>query len=521
MARRPMQPRGGARGGGRGGGRSGGRGMNFAMEEQRARQFYAQGDYPAAQRTVKAMLDRRPKDPFLLYFYGACLVQTEHYEQGAQVLERAISVPGAKLDARKPLAACHRMMGNMARAHEVLDEGLAKDPEHEVLIAGKVGLLNAENRHEEADRMLRPIIESGQYKDHNITIAWASLCKELGNYEDAVPQLEKFWKDESLPPATRVAEMFLLGEMYDKLGRYEEAWRVVSEANALRKNEHNRQEHAQSTARMISSFTKGAWERFTPAQHGVDAELPVFIVGLPRSGTTLTEQVLAAHSKVVAGGELSMLGLVINQVQHSTGIGRADMPQHPTMFTSSVLRKMGEQYIKELRRIDAEAERITDKMPMNLARLPMIPLILPGATIVRCRRRVIDVAISCWFQNFGIGAGFVYDVESLAAYVADCHKIERHCIDVLGIEMVQIEYEDMVNDLEGSARRLVDAAGLEWEPACLEYYKNVRDVRTASQDQVRKPIYKSSVERWKRYGNLINPMLEALERHGVDPYASG
>ena len=316
--------------------------------------------------------------------------------------------------------------------------------------------------------------------------------------------------------------MFQLATMYDRVGRYEEAWRVVSEANALRKGIHSRPEHKQSIDRMISAFTPAAWERFTrPTLDEATARLPILIVGMPRSGTTLTEQILGAHSQVEPGGELSTIQNALWKAQRGAGIGLPGIPQHPIMFSAGVIQRMSDEYARKLREIGPTAARVTDKMPMNITRLPMIRLMFPEALIVRCKRHILDTAISCWFQNFSTGAGFVYNIEDLAAYIADCHRAEKHCTDVLGIEIFPLEYEQVVADQEACSRQLIQQAGLKWEDACLRYHENIRDVRTASQDQVRKPIYRSSVARWKKYGDLIKPLVEALERNGVDPYASG
>ncbi len=487
-----------------------------------AQHFYQLGDYLTAGNLVHQMLVKQPNNAFLLYFYGSCLLQTEHYEEAITTLEKALLLPGVRPDARKPLASSYRMLGQLERGHAILDEGLRDHPENEALIASKADMLLAEGYNDEADALLRPVIDKGQFKDHNIALAWGTLCKQAGRPEDAIPVLEPFWKDTSLPLSTRVTEMFLLAAMYDRVGRHDEAWNVVTEANALRKGQHNRIEHRQSVDRMISSFTRATWGRLTSPSHDeATARLPIVIVGMPRSGTTLTEQILAAHSEVAAGGELSTIPNLIWKSQRGAGIGLPDIPQHPVIFSPSVIERMSAEYIAKLREIAPDASRVTDKMPMNITRLPMIRLMFPDALIVRCKRHILDTAISCWFQNFGTGAGFVYDIGSLAAYIADCHRAEKHCIEELGIEILPFEYEDVVSDLEGSSRRLIEAAGLGWEDACLRYYENIRDVRTASQDQVRKPIYKSSVARWKKYGDLIKPLVDALEREGVDPYASG
>jgi hypothetical protein len=487
-----------------------------------AQHHYSHGDYMSAARLVETMLAKQPDNAFLLYFYGACLLQTEHYEDAVTTLEKSLRMPGAKIEARKPLAASLRMLGHAERGHAVLDEGLRDHPDNEALIAAKADMLLAEGRDDEADALIRPVVEKGTFKDHNIALAWGTLCKQAARPEEAIPLLERYWKDESLPPATRVTEMFQLATMYDRVGRFEDAWRVVNEANALRKGSHSRVEHKQSIDRMIGSFTPATWERLTrPTLDDATARLPILIVGMPRSGTTLTEQILGAHSLIEPGGELSTLPNVLWKAQRGAGIGLPDIPQHPVIFSPSVIDRMANEYTEKLREIGPSAARVTDKMPMNLTRLPMVRLLFPDALIVRCKRNILDTAISCWFQNFGTGAGFVYDLEDLAAYIADCHRAEKHSTETLGIEIHPLEYERMVEDQESCSRELIKQTGLEWEDACLRYHENIRDVRTASQDQVRKPIYKGSVARWKKYGDLINPLVEALERNGVDPYASG
>jgi hypothetical protein len=237
---------------------------------------------------------------------------------------------------------------------------------------------------------------------------------------------------------------------------------------------------------------------------GDPSAAPIFIVGMPRSGTTLIEQILASHPKVFGAGELREMA---NLAGH---IGAA-FPEAMPGLSGEELRRIGEQYVRSVTRLAPSAERITDKMPGNFSLAGLIHLALPNARIIHACRDARDTAFSCFSLLFSGTLEFTYDLAELGRYYRAYLKLMGHWREVLpeGI-MLEVQYEDVVGDLENQARRIIAHCGLEWDDACLSFYKTERSVRTASATQVRQPIYQSSIGRWRLHEEELGPLLREL-----------
>jgi hypothetical protein len=241
---------------------------------------------------------------------------------------------------------------------------------------------------------------------------------------------------------------------------------------------------------------------------GLDSERPVFIVGLPRSGTTLTEQILASHPQVFGAGELNYLKADFDALPAAVRI-----PAPPVECLAHLSREAAQQLAAwHLSRLDAlnnTAPRIVDKMPDNYLYLGLIACLFPKARIIHCRRDLRDVAVSCWMTNFR-HIHWAADLEHIAARFLDYRRLMDHWRQVLPVPILEVDYEDTVAELEAVARRLLDWCGLPWDPACLAFHHTARPIRTASVTQVRQPIYKRSVARWKHYEASLAPLLARL-----------
>jgi len=236
---------------------------------------------------------------------------------------------------------------------------------------------------------------------------------------------------------------------------------------------------------------------------GSESDIPVFICGMPRSGTTLTEQIISSHHQVYGAGELFDLSNVIRDLGP---------------LTPEKAREMGDDYVRRVKRRDktGKAVRITDKMPGNFQQIGLIKCILPHARIIHCRRNPMDNLLSCYKQNFAQGHEWTYDMEMAARHYIEYTKMMDYWREILPENsFLEIDYEDTVNDFENQARRLIDYIGLEWDEACLEPHKQKRSVLTASKDQVIRPVYKSSVDAWRRYEEQLQPMYKVLQEAGV------
>jgi hypothetical protein len=258
--------------------------------------------------------------------------------------------------------------------------------------------------------------------------------------------------------------------------------------------------------RQIATFDEAFIQQQRPAAS--TTEVPIFVVGMPRSGTTLVEQILSSHSGVVGAGELPFVGQLVNFVARTS----ATLGGYPACLPSlelENLQDLANRYMARLDQIDGRASRVIDKLPGNLLHLGFIALLFPQARVVYCRRDPLDVCLSCYFQNLS-KINYSWSLEDLGFCHREYERMMAHWRQVLPLRMIEVRYEDLVRQQEGVSRQLVAFCGLEWEDRCEAFYKNTRPVHTASALQVRKPMYSSSIGRWRHYEAYLEPLRQAL-----------
>jgi tetratricopeptide (TPR) repeat protein len=302
---------------------------------------------------------------------------------------------------------------------------------------------------------------------------------------------------------------FALGKAFADVGDQRQSFDHILAANALtrRQSKFDEAKSLEQFERIQNVFTAQLLR--DKAGLGDPSDLPVFIFGMPRSGTTLIEQILASHPKVFGGGELREMSNLAARVRGPEDPSYPDLV--PTM-SAEELRRLGASYVEAVRRKAAKAARITDKMPGNYRFAGLIHLALPNARIIHARRDLRDVAFSCFSLNFAVGHQYTYDLAELGRHCCAYAQLMQHWRTVLPEgAMLEVQYEELVADLEHQARRIVSHCGLEWDDACLSFYETERSVRTASATQVRRPIYQSSIGRWRPHEARLQPLLKELE----------
>jgi tetratricopeptide (TPR) repeat protein len=350
------------------------------------------------------------------------------------------------------------------------------------------------------------------------------LAPDNASYERNLSEIARFvmgdsrlasleqWAQESaaLPPGERIEMHFALAKAYEDLGRHEEAFRHWLDGNALKRRQIAYDEAATLEAldRTREIFTSELFE--TRQNVGQRSSVPVFIVGMMRSGTTLVEQILASHPQVFGAGELTCLTRAMKGIQTTFG-GSASFPELVPGMTDADFRGLGTRYLAEIERLAPAATHITDKMPGNFVFAGLIHLALPNATIIHTIRDPVDTCLSCFSKLFAAEQNHTYDLRELGRYYRHYQALMAHWHTVLPAgRILDVRYEDVVADLEGQARRIVAHCGLDWDPRCLAFHQTERPVRTASATQVRQPIYGSSVGRWRVHEPFLGPLLAEL-----------
>ena len=303
---------------------------------------------------------------------------------------------------------------------------------------------------------------------------------------------------------------FALGKAYDDLQRYDEAFDNLEQGCAIKRRSsvYNEGETLRLVERIKSVVTRSVVELLQG--HGVAGAQPIFVLGMPRSGTTLIEQIIASHPEVTGAGELREVNDALGEFR----MGRASRTPYPELMgdlNPAELAKFGQKYLERALRHAPAAARFTDKMPTNFFFLGLIRLAMPNAKIIHVNRNPVDTCLSCYSKLFSGEVNYTYDLSELGRYYRAYHGLMQHWRTVLPAgSFLDVQYEDVVSDIETQARRILDYCGLTWDAHVLDFHLNERPIKTASTAQVRQPIYRSSMGRWRHYEKHLGPLLHEL-----------
>jgi tetratricopeptide (TPR) repeat protein len=440
---------------------------------------------------------------------GYVLFEQDRLEDAVAEVREALAAKPEFVQARVNLAI---IMAEQESFEEVLqnyDEVLRDQPAHTAALAGKASVLDRQGRREEAGKIVLPFADTGSLP-HEMISLYGKLSRDAGRQEEAAGLLEGIQASGTATENAQRDLHFTLGDLHDDLGHYDQAFDHFASGNALRRTDYDPQSIADKTERTIAFFDA---ERLAAlpraeARPELPSDLPVFIVGVPRSGTSLVEQILSCHPEVQAAGELrdmmrlaGDLGLRFQDTDPDASDSRLDGER---------LTAASDTYLQGLRARAEGATRVTDKMPYNFERLGLISLLFAGARIIHCRRDPLDSCLSCYFQNFSRGNFQTYNLRHLGLYHRQYERLMAHWRETLDLAILDVSYEAHVEDPEGTLREILDFLELDWDPACLKFHESKRYVKTASRDQVQKPIYQSSVGRWRNYETHLGPLKEAL-----------
>lgn len=427
----------------------------------------------SSYRQALASHDRYAEPHFNL---GNILRNQQRLAEAEQSYRRALAIRPGYLMALNNLGLCLKKQGRVAEACASFEAALAIRPD-----------------------FLQALCNLAPFK------TYAADDPQLRALEEQQHQLP------GLPPAGRINYWFALGKMREDAGRHDDAFAAYAEGNRLQRVRfpHDEAREAALVAHLQSVFHAGLFAGRPSPGHA--DRTPVFIVGMPRSGTSLIEQILASHPGIHGAGELTDL----HDVVHSLDTDGAPVRSYPGIvatLSAEALRQLGDAYVERAWRHAPHATHVTDKLPANFLHVGMIHRMLPHAKIIHAMRDPMDSCFSCYARLFEQGnLDFSYDLGSVGRYYVRYAELMRHWHRVLPPgTLLDLRYEDMVADTAGQARRLLDYLGLPWHDGCLDFHRNERVVRTASIAQVRKPVYRSSVARWKHFEAHLAPLLEIV-----------
>jgi Flp pilus assembly protein TadD len=457
---------------------------------------------------------------------GEALTAAGTPEEAIPHLREAVRLRPNHFEAYNSLGAALREMHQNDEAIRCFREALRIEPRYSPARNNLAYSLEALGKSEEAVAELEETLR----RDPDDSRAFASLGRFVSNghyrfREEQVRRIQQLAgrRDLFLGDYYRLHQA--LACHHDKAGTVDEAFFHCRRSKEYRKEWDwqrgvifDPMAHRQFIDRTIATCTPAWFERVR--SFGSDSELPIFIVGMMRSGTTLAEQVLASHPAVHGPGELMAIDRLATTLPQRLKTSRP-YPECLDQLDAARIRAVAENYLRTLRGLSGSAERVVDKMPFNFLRLGFIAALFPRAKIIHCIREAADTCWSCFFQYFSSSHPFTYDLRHLGMYYREYERLMAHWQRVLPVPIFDLKYEELTEEQERTSRRLVEFCGLAWDDRCLRFHESPRVVRTASALQVRQGIYRSSVGKWKRYEKHLQPLLESLGRRSLSEKHAG
>jgi tetratricopeptide (TPR) repeat protein len=498
---------------------------------------------PVAESLLRAHLKQHPTDVPAMRMLAEVAARLHRYADAEVLLERALELAPSFVPARHNYAVILHRARKPGAAWIQVQKLLEADPHNPSYRTLKAALASSIGDFEEALQLYAGVLEEYPH-NARVWMSYGHSLKTANRQADCVqtyrksielaPQLgEAYWSlanlktfkfqpadiaamqaqltRDSLSPEDRFHFHFALGKAFEDAGQFADSFKHYEEGNGLRRKSvgYDAQWNTEQMGRAKALFTP---EFFAArAGQGASAPDPIFIVGLPRSGSTLLEQILSSHPLVEGTMELADIPNIVKELGGSATRGKSTYPAQVEALDGDALRALGERYLEQTRiyrRTDAPF--FIDKLPNNFAHTGLIHLILPHARIIDARRHPLGCCFSGYKQHFARGQHFTYSLDEIGRYYRDYVELMAHYDSVLPGRVHRVFYERMIEDTEGEVRRVLDYCGLPFDERCLRFYENERAVRTASSEQVRRPIYREGVDHWVNYEPWLGPLKSAL-----------
>ncbi len=472
------------------------------------------GQFQEATRLLKMAVRQSPDVAHLHFLLALAYEAAQLTPQAVRQIRQAITIASHIVDYHKAHARMLVSLERLDDAEKAYDRAIELQPGDDDAIGQKAELHALRQQFDDAKALMAPYLEQEQ-PPLGVIMAHAKMADRIDDVDRAIGMLESVVADESVNATVRGRMGFQLGRLLDRKGEYDRAFPVFERANSLLALPHDRTALDREIDELIEGWSA---ERYANLPRtGFSSNRPIFIIGVPRSGSTLTEQILSSHSQVAGAGEWFAFPQSVIKLHTRMKITVQEKWKALDRLTVDLLKEHARAYLAEGRDIDKDAKFLTDKMLANFRHLGYISLMFPKAPIVVCWRDPFDAVLSMYFQDFSQGVTYAHDLRDAAHHYAVFCRVVRHWEGIIPNPVLHVQYEDIVADLEGQAHRLIDFVGLKWEDACLEFHRNARITVTASAQQVRRPIYKSSVRRHEKYASHIGPIREILEQYGCLP----
>ncbi|MGN6370037.1 MAG: tetratricopeptide repeat-containing sulfotransferase family protein [Phycisphaerae bacterium] len=478
-------------------------------ELHRARALFQSGHVLQSRDAYTQLTRSYPFEWHLYWAIGICELRLGQLREAEGPLRRAV-----ELNPNAPLA--HSWLGEWFLRKAMIPQALHHtqlaaqlDPNDPTVLETRAWTLEAAGHMDEAWQIATSLQSRG-----NLSPSLARLLGRLApkfKAEKAALHAINHLIAKGLSPEDANLH-FTAAALLDREGHYEQAFHAAQKGNAARRHQpYNPAEIEAEISRLLTFFSKDRLDKLSTG--GAHSERPVFIVGMPRSGTSLVEQILASHPNVHGAGELE---LAYEMLLSAIRLSQGQYPDCLESLSQSQINQLGEEYLWSLVHLaPPHATRVTNKMPLNFTHLGLIQMTLPGARIIYIKRNPLDTCLSCFMTDFNVGNEFKYALPHLAHFYKQHQRLISHWKQTLRLPLLEIEYEQLVKNTEPETRRMLTFLNLPWHDNCKNFHQTHRTVATASVQQVREPIYDRSINRWKHYQPWLNDLISALSSRTI------
>ena len=462
-----------------------------------------------AEEKYRQALRLDPQNPLTSFKLGECLWEQRRLREGEQAFRQVIRIAPDFPDTYNRLGRVLADLGRMSDSEAALRQAVRLHPDSARFHCDLASVLGFQGRLDEAEQACRQALRV----DPDSALAFWTLCtyrKYDSVDHDDVTRMRAVLEAGEIEESDAAQLHFALGKIYDDCGKFDDAFSRYEDANRIRNEStsYSPRRFADFIARVIEVFDSGFFAQ--RRDYGMDSETPVFIVGMPRSGSTLIEQIVDCHPDAYGAGELDELRELVDRLAHRA-VGDDAFPECARDISQEAAATLARDHLARIRQyVEGDVTRILDKMPSNFLHLGLVALLFPKARIIHCCRDPLDTCLSVFFQNFSGVHEYAYDLYEIGTYYRQYDRLMAHWRSVLPLKLYEIQYEQLVSHLDAKARELIDFLELDWDDSCLRFDRNSRSVTTSSAWQVRQPVYGTSVRRWQNYEKYLGPLKRGL-----------
>ena len=480
-------------------------------EFEAATAHIAAGRSRQAEAIYSRILAANPRDPRALAGLGTLAFLARQYDEAIRLYDQALEVDGGAAPTQVRLGMALGSAGRFGEARQAFEKAVAlagdRATPHYYLAVN----LASEGDFEAARRHALEAIRLDPFYGPAYQLLGSAKTYRLE--QELIDRMARLAGDEATPETTRMHIHYALGRIMGERGEAGQSFDHLMQANRIERKacDYKASEMGEYFAFIRDAFDEKLTGTRAPGEE--NRPRPIFIVGMPRSGTTLVEQILSSHSEVYGAGELTFLNN--DAVMALNELAGAPFPKAMSGLRPQQLAKAAQVYRAKVEAVIPKSIAFTDKNPANYQLVGMIYMLFPEARVIHVRRHPMDVCYSIYKHYFGQNTPYYCAFEDMAEYFGQYEKLMAHWRKLLPAYMLEIDYENLVKDFAPTARRIVSFCGLEWQDRCLDFHLNARVITTMSKAQVRRPLYTSSIDAWKEYAEQLAPLAKALTEAGV------